>query len=63
MTLDDEERCISFPAEGVQSRDRMLENMRDYISKPGAETVRIALVKKGRATIIVDADAPTEGSE
>jgi hypothetical protein len=52
-TGDDEERLISFPiGSGVDSRDRMLAALKDYIEGDDAEEVKAKLEKVGRSYII-----------
>jgi hypothetical protein len=52
-TGDEEERLISFPiGSGVDSRDRMLAALKDYIEGPDAEEVKAKLEKVGRSYII-----------
>ena len=51
-TGEDEERRLSFPLSGVESRDRMLSQMAEYLKREDAEPVEIKLEKVGRSIII-----------
>lgn len=61
-TGDEEERKLGFPKVerdgegavigGVESRDRMLVQMQEYLSRDNAEPVLVKLEKVGRAIII-----------
>ena len=48
----DEERSISFPIGTVESRDRMLSQMAEYMERDDAKPVVIKLEKVGRSIII-----------
>lgn len=52
-TGDDEERLLAFPiGSGVESRDRMLAALKDYLEGADAEEVKAKLDKVGRSYII-----------
>lgn len=51
-TGDEEERNISFPKGTVDSRDRMLGQMQEYLSRPDAEPVVCKLEQVGRSILI-----------
>jgi len=50
------ERNISFPKSGVESRDRMLEQMQEYLNREGSEPVTVKLEKVKRSIIIRNAE-------
>jgi hypothetical protein len=50
----DEERKLSFQAGGVDSRDRMLASMQEFIARTG-EGVNVKLTKQGRSVLITAA--------
>lgn len=64
-TGEDEERKIGFAKvthdedgkieAGVESRDRMLVQMQEYLSRDGSEPVTVKLTKIGRAQILQQA--------
>jgi hypothetical protein len=55
-TGDDEERLLGFPINsGVESRDRMLAALMEYLQGDDAEEVKAKLEKVGRAYIIREA--------
>lgn len=57
-TGEDEERKIGFPVgSGVQSRDSMLEAMKDYFTEEDSEPVTVKMEKPGRAIFLVNAEA------
>ena len=49
---DEEERAISFPIGTVESRDRMLKQLSEYLAREDAETVVVKLEKAGRSILI-----------
>lgn len=50
---DEEDRNISFPKEsGVESRNRMLAQMQEYLARPEAEPVVCKLEQVGRSILI-----------
>lgn len=50
---EEEERLISFPiGSGVESRERMLAQMKEYMEREDAEPISIKLEKVGRAILI-----------
>lgn len=51
-TGEDEERAISFPIGTVESRDRMLNQLNDYLGSEGAEDVFVKLEKVGRSILL-----------
>lgn len=51
-TGDEEERLISFPIGTVESRDRMLAQMSEYLKRDDAEKVVVKLEKKGRSILL-----------
>lgn len=57
--LDGEERAMGFGAmvdgQGVESRDRMLEGMQEYLNEHEGETIDVYLEKVGRSVLIKDA--------
>ena len=56
--LDGETRALGFQIGNVESRDRMLAQMQDYLANSDeAEPVVVRLVKKGRSVLIKDANA------
>lgn len=55
-TGDEEERLMSFGCGSVESRDRMLKAMAEYLETDGAEPPTVKLEKVGRAVIIVRGD-------
>jgi len=57
-TGDEEERLMSFSAGTVESRDRMLKAMAEYLDDADAEPPLVKLEKVGRAVIIVKAEEP-----
>lgn len=54
IVLNDEQRKLSFQAGSVDSRDRMLANMAEFIERSG-ETVAVKLTQQGRSTLITAA--------
>ena len=52
VTIDGEERLISFPFGTVESRDRMLNALEKYLEDADAEPPVVKLEKAGRAIII-----------
>lgn len=55
-TGDTEERLLGFPiGSGVESRDRMLDALKDYLDGDGAEEVKAKLEKVGKAYLIREA--------
>lgn len=52
FTLDGEDRSIGFGAESVESRDRFLSQLGEYISANEGYTERVVLVQKGRSVIL-----------
>lgn len=51
-TGEDEKRLFGFPIGTVDSRDRMLGQMAEYLKRDDAETVRAKLEKVGRSILI-----------
>lgn len=52
-TGDNEERWLSFPkGSGVDSRDRMLAQLGEYLAKDDAEEVSLKLAKVNRAYVL-----------
>ena len=49
---DEEERAISFPKNTVESRDRMLFQMQEYLARDDSEPVMVKLEMVGRSIII-----------
>ena len=54
IVLDGEEKKASFGAGSVDSRDKMLAAMADFIQRTG-ETVTVSASKQGRAVILTAA--------
>jgi hypothetical protein len=58
VDLNDEERALSFGAESVESRDRLLDAMTEYLATSDEGTVVEAkIVKKGQSDLIQPLDA------
>lgn len=55
VDLEGESRALSFSAGTVQSRDAMLDAMRNYLDNDGAEPITIVLEKVGRSVVIKNA--------
>jgi len=51
-TGEEEERAISFPFGTVESRDRMLAQMAEYLGRDDAEEVKVKLEKAGRSILV-----------
>lgn len=51
------ERNIAFPKSGVESRDRMLDQMKEYLLRPDSEPVTVKLEKVKRSIIIRNAES------
>lgn len=51
-TGEEEERAISFPIGTVESRDRMLAQLVDYLARDDHEEVVVKLEKIGRSILI-----------
>jgi hypothetical protein len=51
-TGEDEERAISFPIGTVESRDRMLSQMIEYLGREDAEQVAVKLEQVGRSILV-----------
>lgn len=51
-TGEDEERLFGFPIGTVESRDRMLTQMGEYLGREDAEPVAVKLEKSGKAHLI-----------
>lgn len=51
-TGEDEERAIGFPIGTVESRDRMLSQMIEYLARQDAEDVVVKLERAGRSILI-----------
>ncbi len=49
---EDSERALSFPIGTVESRDRMLKQLSEYLDKEDAEDVFVKLEKVGRSIIL-----------
>src|SRR5688572_1012997 len=56
--LDGEERALSFGTESVESRDRLLDAMMEYLTGDEVVTPEVRLERKGRSILIVDASSP-----
>ena len=54
IVLADENRKLSFQAGSVDSRDKMLASMADFIERSG-EAVAVKLTQQGRSTLITAA--------
>lgn len=52
VELDGEERCISFGAGSVESRDRMLDAMIDYLDENEGEEVPVYLERQKQSILI-----------
>ena len=52
FTLDGEDRSIGFGAESVESRDRMLAALADYLNANEGETVDIVMEQRGRSVVL-----------
>lgn len=55
--LDGEERALSFGAESVESRDRMLAALIEYLSDEDAETPSVIMKRVNQSIILVDPEA------
>lgn len=53
IILGDEERRLSFQAASVDSRDRNLANMADYLAANAGDTIDAQLEAAGRATLVI----------
>lgn len=51
-TGEEEERLFGFPIGTVESRDRMLKQLADYLKRDDAEKVTVKLEKTGRSVLI-----------
>lgn len=51
-TGDDEERAVSFPIGTVESRDRMMIQLTEYLGRDDAEEVVVKLEKVGRSILV-----------
>lgn len=51
-TGDSEEGLISFNTGTVESRDRMLKQMSEYMERDDAEPVHVKLTKQGRSILV-----------
>lgn len=51
-TGEDEERVIGFPIGTVESRDRMLGQLVEYLGREDAEVVTVKLEKAGRSILL-----------
>ncbi len=57
-TGEPQERYLSFPkGTGVDSRDKMLAQLGEYLTRDDAEEVTLKLTKVGRAYVLKDAKA------
>jgi len=52
-----DERAISFATESVESRDRMLDAMIEYLKDENADLPHVRLEKVGRSVLIRSAEA------
>lgn len=52
---EEQERLIGFQKNGVDSRDRMLKQMKEYLASDEAEPVIVKLEKVGRAQVLRNA--------
>lgn len=48
----DDDRSIGFPIGTVDSRDRLLSQLADYLGRPDADEVVVKLEKEGRSILI-----------
>lgn len=55
--VDGEERALGFKIGSVESRDRMLDSVQDYLEREDAETPVVVIKKVGQAQILVDPNA------
>lgn len=55
-TGDEEERQIGFPIGTVESRDRMLDAMQEYLQGADAEPVTVKLEKVGNSILVRKAE-------
>lgn len=61
IELDGEDRALSFVAGRVESRDRLLDAMMEYLDQEGdVEYPRCKLVRRGQSQLIVRADDDVE---
>lgn len=51
-TGDEEERLFGFPIGTVESRDRMLGQMAEYLEREDSEPVTVKLEKAGRSILL-----------
>lgn len=56
VELEGEERTLSFNAESVESRDRMLDALKDYMSREDAEPVTVYIEQVGQSILVRNAD-------
>ena len=62
--IDGEERALSFGTGSVESRDRLLDAMMDYLAtEEDAETPVLVMKQVKQSVILVDADAADAESE
>lgn len=59
-TGEEEERLMSFSAGTVESRDRMLRALAEWLDEADNEPPYVKLEKVGRAVIIVRGEAPAK---
>jgi hypothetical protein len=52
VSLDGEDRALSFTAGSVESRDRMLDALQGYLADNEGETVNVVMVKVGQSVIL-----------
>ena len=55
--IDGEMRSIGFPADTVQSRDRLLDALIEYLKGENPEPVSLKMQRIGRSIILSDPDA------
>ena len=56
VTSEGEERALSFSVGAVESRDRLLDAMIDYLGDEGAEPPKIRLAKVGNCVLVQSAE-------
>lgn len=58
--IDGEDRALTFAAGSVESRDRLLEAMTEYLDSEGAETPYVVIERKGRSVLLRAPDSEDE---
>lgn len=56
VELDGEERALSFSTGSVESRDRLLDSLMEYLNEDDAETPLVFLERVGRSILIRNAE-------